>query len=97
MKGAPRGQHTSPDGIPPVGSENGRVDLTNDDLNHSVEQVLLVGDVFVQRHGHDAQLLCESAHAQRIDADLIREGDCRLEHSVAVQPCSPLDSNLLTH
>jgi thioesterase domain-containing protein len=35
------------------------------DVDHAVEQLLLVRHVLVERHRHDAELLREAAHAER--------------------------------
>ena len=49
------------------------LDLADDDLDDAIEQVVLVADVAVERHGIDAELLAELAHAQRLDAASIGE------------------------
>jgi hypothetical protein len=41
----------------------------------AVEHLVLVGHVLVERHGHDAELLRNLAHADRVDAALVRQGD----------------------
>lgn len=46
----------------------GRVNFADDDLDHSVKEVFLVGDVLVQRHGDDMELFGQPPHAERTDA-----------------------------
>ena len=60
---------------PPVGPGGVDRDLGDDHIDHAVEEVLLAADMGVQRHRLDAQLLAELAHADRVDALPIGEGD----------------------
>ena len=59
----------------PVGVGARRVDLADDDVEHAVEHLLLVGEVLVERHRDDAELLREPAHAERVDAVPVGERD----------------------
>ena len=61
------------------------VQLPDDGVDHAVEQRLLVGDVVVERHRLDAELLAEAAHRQRTQALVVDQRDRRLEHEVAAQ------------
>ena len=67
----------------------GQVDLAEDEVDHAVEEVALVGDVVVERHRLDAEDLAELAHAQRRDPRLVGERDSGAQHSIARQRCSP--------
>ena len=49
---------------PPLAADDGRWISPNTDVDHGVEQPLLVGDVVVQRHRLDAQASGEGAHRQ---------------------------------
>ena len=70
----------------PVGAPCIRqVDLANDGIDHAVQQVVLVGDVVVERHRLDRQLLAEPAHAQRVDPLSVRELDGSGQHALPVQ------------
>ena len=62
---------------PPIASDQRQLDLAEDDVDDAVEDVRLVGDVVVERHRLNAELLCELAHRQRLKARLVREGDRR--------------------
>ena len=53
-----------PDRLLPVVPAGRRIDLPDDDVDHPVEHLLLVGHVLVQRHRHDTELLGEVAHAE---------------------------------
>jgi hypothetical protein len=55
--------------------------------DHAVEELLLVCDVLVERHRHDAKLLCEPAHAERFKPGLIGERDGSLQHASFAQRC----------
>jgi hypothetical protein len=50
-------------------------DLAEDKIDHAIEQVVLVGDVVVERHRFDAELLAELAHAERLDAGTVGQID----------------------
>ena len=52
-----RRQDALPDRALPVGVRRRRIDLADDDVDHAVEQFVLVRDVLVQRHRDDAELL----------------------------------------
>ena len=49
------------------------VDRREDDVDHPVEQLILVRDVFVDRHGHHTKPGCEAAHADGVDAFAVRQ------------------------
>ena len=51
----------------------------------AVEDVVLIGDVVVQRHRLDPERLTELPHAERLDARFIGESDRGAEHPVPVQ------------
>ena len=50
---------------PPVTAGSRKLDLAEDDVDQGVEDLVLVGDVVVDRHRLDAQLLGEGADRQR--------------------------------
>ena len=70
---------------PPVEVPGRELDLAEDDVDHAIEELLLVRDVLVERHRHDAELLCEPAHAERFEPGLVGEGDGGLQHTSAAQ------------
>lgn len=55
----------------------GQVDLAEDDVDHAVEDVVLVGHVVVERQGLDPEFLGELAHGERWDTSGVgkRNGD----------------------
>ena len=67
----------------PLGA--GRLELADHALDDAVEQVVLVPDVAVERHGVDAELLAEPAHAQRLEAAAVGEVDGGLQDALAGQ------------
>src|SRR5918999_513211 len=50
---------------------------------------MLVGDVLVERHGHDVELLGDPAHARGFDAAAVRQGDRGHEDSVSTERSAP--------
>src|SRR5919198_690390 len=51
------------------------IDLAENDVDHAIEDVLLITHVVVERHRLHAELLAELAHAQGFDAVSIGEAD----------------------
>ena len=70
---------------PHVEAAHGVVDLAHDDLDHAVEDLLLVGDVVVERHGLDPEPLGERAHGHRLDTGLVRELDGGAQHPLPLR------------
>ena len=66
-------------------SSRRRLDLAEDDVDHPVDQLHLVGHVVVERHRGDAQLVGELAHRQRLEPVTIGERHGRLAGRA---PCS---------
>jgi len=52
-----------PHGGPPLAVAGGQVDLAEHDVDHSVQEVALAGNVVVKRHRLDAERLAQLAHA----------------------------------
>ena len=48
----------------PVGPGDRQVDLAEDEVDDAVEDLVLVGEVVVEGHRLDAELLAELAHAE---------------------------------
>jgi hypothetical protein len=69
----------------PVDLERGRLDLTEDDVDHPVDQLDLVGHVVVERHRRDAQLVGELAHRQRLEPVAVGEGHGGLEDALSAE------------
>ncbi len=57
----------------------------DDEVDHAVEQLVLVGHVLVERHRDDAELLREPAHVDRVDPGRVGEVDGGAQHAVPVQ------------
>jgi hypothetical protein len=53
----------------------GQRDLAEHEVDHAVEDLVLAGDVVVERHRLDVQAVREPAHGQRGDAALVGQGD----------------------
>ena len=64
---------------------HGGQDLADDDLDDAVQDRILVGDVVVERHRLDAELVGEVAHRQRVDAARVGEFDGRAQHPLPGQ------------
>ena len=69
----------------PVGVGAGGIDLADDDVEHAVEQLVLVGEVLVERHRHHVELLREPAHAERIGSLPVGERDGRGQDPLPAQ------------
>jgi hypothetical protein len=67
-------------GLFPVDRVRGKVDLAHHEIDHAVEDVVLVGHVVVERHRLDTEPLAELAHCERPKARLVDERDGRSEH-----------------
>jgi hypothetical protein len=57
----------------------GDLDLAEDEVDHAVEQVVLVRDVPVQRHRRRPERLCELPHAESVDALVVGQPQCRVQ------------------
>ena len=73
----------------PVAAGGGRLDLAEDEVDHPVEEVVLVGDVVVERHRLDAELLGELAHRQLLGAALVGQRDRGAQDALAAERRAP--------
>ena len=62
-----------PDRLLPVAVAVRQLPFGEHEVEHPVEQVLLVRDVAVERHRLEPELLAEPAHRQRLDAGRVGE------------------------
>ena len=69
----------------PVSGRRRRLALVQDEVEDAVEDVVLVGDVVVERHRLEAERLAELAHRQRLDPALVGELERRLQDPVAAE------------
>jgi hypothetical protein len=72
-------------GRPPVLVDRRRLDFAEDDVDHPIEELILVRHVLVERHRHHAELLREPAHAEPVKAVLVGERYGSLEHKRSTQ------------
>jgi hypothetical protein len=72
-------------GLLPTFRRGRQLDLAEDQVDHAVEQVLLVGDVVVQGHRLDPHRLGEPAHRERLDSVLVGERGRGAQDPVAAQ------------
>ena len=79
----------------PIGCTRGQVDLAEDQVDHAVEELVLVGHVVVQRHGLDPEGFAELAHTERRDPALVGEGDGSTQHPLPTQRGSGLVADLV--
>jgi hypothetical protein len=66
------GERMSSHGRSPVIGDGRQIDLGEHEVNDSGEQVVLVLDVVVERHGLDVEGLSERAHGQSVEAGAVR-------------------------
>ena len=73
----------------PVHPDSGQLDLTEDQIDHAVEELILVCHVVVERHCFDAKRLAQPPHAERSDPVLVHEGNAGEQHSFTCErgPC----------
>src|SRR4051794_8012348 len=64
---AVRALHQAADLLLPGPLEGVRLSLGNRGVDHRVEQLVLAAEVAVQRHGADAEVVGEAAHAERLE------------------------------
>src|SRR5438045_3391181 len=63
------------DGRLPVRSTESQLELGDHEVEDPVEDLVLASDVVVDRHGLDAELLREFAHAECLEPALIGDAD----------------------
>jgi len=80
-----RGEDSLPDRALPIDSGDGRIDLADDDIEHSVEELLFVGHMLVEGHRYDAQLIGEPSHAERLDPGAVCQGYSGAQHAIPAQ------------
>src|SRR5947208_1870118 len=72
--------------LAPVAEQLARDDeLGGRRVGHQLEELLLVGDVVIERHGSDAQLGREPAHRDGVDALLVGDPQRRLDDELRAQ------------
>lgn len=89
LQGLPRREDPLPERALPVGVAGRGFDLIDDDVDHAVQELFLVGNVLVERHRYDAQFLREVAHAQRLDPGRVGERDGGPQHAIPVESDPP--------
>ena len=86
------GEGRLPEGGRPVLVPGGHLNLAQNQLDDPVAQVLLVGDMVVERHRLDAELLAEPAHGERVEPLLVGDPDRRAQHAVPRQRSAVLSA-----
>ena len=79
------GVRARPDRLHPVALPVGQLPLGEHEVEHPVEQIVLVGDVTVEGHRLEPELIPEPAHGQRLHAGAVRELERRAEDAVAAE------------
>src|SRR3954470_20764719 len=74
---------------PPVAARNRKRDLAEDDVDESGEDLVLAGDVVVDRHRLHAELRGQGADRERPEPAGVGHGQRALEHALPAQPGSP--------
>ena len=67
----------------PVACRRRRFAFGQHEVEHAVEEIVLVGDVVVERHGLEAERLAEVSHRQRLDPAFVGELESCLQDAVA--------------
>jgi hypothetical protein len=93
----PRREDPLPDRVLPAGATGRRIDLTDDDIDHAVEEFLLAGHMLVGRHGNYSEFLGEPAHAHRFDPGLVGEGYGGPQHTVPAKAVPARYLDRLSH
>ena len=70
---------------PPIVAGDRHLDLGPDEVDDAVEELVLVGEVVVDRHRLDAELLAELAHAEGLEAALIGDSEGGLQDELTRQ------------
>ena len=81
----PGGDRPLTHGLLPVERVGGQGDLGDDEVDHAVEHVVLVGHVVVERHRFDPEPQSELAHGQCVDALLVGKRDGGAQHPLPVE------------
>src|ERR1700712_4546472 len=76
-------------GCHPVGTVGRNCDLVEDEINDAVENVVLAGDVVVQRHGFGAQFIGDVPNAEEFNPPLIGDDQGGGQYTLSAQR-SPL-------
>src|SRR6476660_1919132 len=74
---------------PPVPAGHRELDLAEDDVDERGEDLVLVGDVVVDRHRLGAELLRQRADGERSQTAGVGDRERGLDHALAGQPRSP--------
>ena len=74
----------------PVSTVRREVDLAEYEIDDAVQDVVLVGDVVVERHRLDLELLTEPAHGERLDPARIGENQGGAQNALPAQGRSRL-------
>jgi hypothetical protein len=70
----------------PVSRRLGHLDVSHQRVEHQLKQVLLAGQVPVQRHSTCPQHLSDLPHADRFGAFTVRDRDRDVDYLFATQP-----------
>src|SRR4029077_20610534 len=63
--------------------------LCENRAHHALEQLVLVAEPVIQRHGLDAELACEGARGHTVEALLVGHGDRRRDHTITTERFTP--------
>ena len=69
----------------PVGFAGRQDDLAKRGVEDAVQDGVLVGDVVVERHRLDPELVGQLAHAERVDPAFVGEGDGGAQDAISAQ------------
>ena len=72
--------------LTPVALGIGKLDLLEDEVDEPVEELVLAGDVVVDRHRLGAELLRERTDGQARQTTSVGDGDGRAQHAFVAQP-----------
>ncbi len=83
-----RRDHAPAHGRLPVGAVGSEVDLGRDHVDDAVDDVVLRGDVVVERHRLDAELLRDLPHAHGLDPALVGELHRGAQDAISAERCA---------
>jgi hypothetical protein len=74
----------------PITLTRGQLDLGEHEVDHAVEQLVLVRDVVIERHGAGAEFATQPTHAERLEPFGIGEPERLAQHAQRVEPLARL-------
>ena len=74
-----------------------RIHLVNNEIDHAVQNVFLVGHVVVERHGLDSELLADPAHADGVDPAFVCKSHSGAKNALPAQRRARLGARFVSY